>query len=121
MVEIKTTVNINKEPGKETFTIKKAWLDKLRTEAKEENMEFQYLMFSFKEDDNHFYCVTESSQITDMITTMKHDREELKKLQNEIDVYKRKAEFVEAKETALLAEIELLKAKLKVQNNDYKL
>lgn len=123
MVEIKTTVkkNINKEPGKETFTIKKAWLDKLRTEAKEENMEFQYLMFSFKEDDNNFYCVTESSQITDMITTMKHDREELKKLQNEIDVYKRKAEFVEAKETALLAEIELLKAKLKVQNNDYKL
>ena len=82
---------------------------------------FQYLMFSFKEDDNNFYCVTESSQITDMITTMKHDREELKKLQNEIDVYKRKAEFVEAKETALLAEIELLKAKLKVQNNDYKL
>jgi hypothetical protein len=123
MVELKTTVkkNLNKEPGKETFTIKKAWLDKLRREAKEENMEFQYLKFSFKEDDDHFYCVTEDSQIIDMIVTMKHDREELKKLQNEIDVHRKRAELAEAKETALIAEINLLKAKLKVQNEDYKL
>lgn len=123
MVELKTTVkkNLNKEPGKETFTIKKAWLDKLDREAKEAGMEFQYLKFSFKEEDNKFYCVTDSDAIVDMIVTMKHDREELKKLENEIDVYKKKSELSDAKNTELLAEIELLKAQLKVQNDDYKL
>lgn len=123
MVELKTTVkkNLNKEPGKETFTIQRAWLDKLRREAKEANMEFQYLKFSFKEHDDNFYCITEDSQIIDMIVTMKHDREELKKVQNEIDVHKKRAELSEAKNTELLAEIALLKAQLKVQNEDYKI
>jgi hypothetical protein len=52
---------------------------------------------------------------------MKHDREELKKIQNEFDVEKKRRELVEAENTKLLAEIELLKAKLKVANSDYKL
>ena len=48
MVEIKTTTkkNINKEPGKETFTIKREWLDKLEREAAQEGMEFKFLKFS---------------------------------------------------------------------------
>lgn len=123
MVELKTTVkkNVNKEPGKETFTIQRAWLDKLEREAKEANMEFQYLKFSFKEHDDKFYCITNDDHIIDMIVTMKHDREELKKVQNEVDVHKKRKEFVEAENTKLLAEIELLKAQLKVATNDYKL
>jgi hypothetical protein len=123
MVELKTTVkkNVNKEPGKETFTIQRAWMDKLEREAKEAKMEFQYLKFSFKEHDDKFYCITDDSLIIDMIVTMKHDREELKKIQNEFDVEKKRRELVEAENTKLLAEIELLKAKLKVANSDYKL
>ena len=123
MVELKTTVrkNLNKEPGKETFTIQRAWLDKLEREAKAENMEFQFLKFSFKEHDDKFYCVTRDEDIIDMIVTMKHDREELKKVQNEVDVHKKRKELVEAENTKLLAEIELLKAELKVANSDYKI
>jgi hypothetical protein len=123
MVELKTTVrkNLNKEPGKETFTIQRAWLDKLEREAKAENMEFQYLKFSFKEHDDKFYCVTNDDQIIDMIVTMKHDREKFKRIQNEVDVHKRRTELIEAENTKLLAEIELLKAQLKVATNDYKI
>lgn len=123
MIELKTTVkkNINKEPGKETFTIQRAWLDKLEREAKAENMEFQFLKWSFKEHDDKFYCVTEDSQIIDMIVTMKHDREELKRVQNEVDIHKKRRELVEAENTALLAKIALLEAELKVAKSDYKL
>jgi hypothetical protein len=123
MIELKTTTrkNINKEPGKETFTVQRAHLEKLEREAKAENMEFQFLKFSFKEHDDRFYCVTRDEDIIDMVVTMKHDREELTKVQNEVDVHKRRTELVEAQNTALLAEIELLKAQLKVANSDYKL
>lgn len=122
MVELKTTVkkNLFKEPGKETFTIKKSWLDKLEREANEANMEFQYLKFSFKENDNKFYCITDSNQIIDMIVTMKNDRENLIKIQNEFDIYKKRAEYLDAKNTALIAKIEELKAKLKYEENKHK-
>lgn len=123
MIELKTTTrkNLNKEPGKETFTIQRAWLDKLEAEAKAENMEFQYLKFSFKEHDDKFYCVTDNDVILDMIATMKHDREALKRVQNETDVYKKRAYLVEAQNTALHAEIELLKAEIKHLKGDVEL
>lgn len=123
MIELKTTTrkNLNKEPGKETFTIQRSWLDKLEREAKEENMEFQYLKFSFKEHDDKFYCVTLDTDIIDMIVTMKNDREQLKKIQNEFEVYQRRLELSESKNTTLQAEIDYLKAQLKVQNNDYEI
>lgn len=122
MVELKTTVkkNLFKEPGKETFTIKKSWLDKLEREANEANMEFQYLKFSFKEEDDKFYCITNSDQIIDMIVTMKHDREELIKTKNEFEVYKKRAEYIDAKNTALIAKIEQLNAELKYEKNKNK-
>lgn len=123
MTEIKTTTkkNLNKEPGKETFTIQKSWLEKLEREAKEENMEFQYLKFSFKETDNKFYCITEDNQIIDMIVTMKHDREKLKEIENQFDVFKKRAEYLEAKNTELEAKIALLEAQLKANNTNTKL
>lgn len=123
MIELKTTTrkNLNKEPGKETFTIQRAWLDKLEAEAKAENMEFQYLKFSFKEHDDKFYCVTDSDVIIDMIATMKNDRETLKRSQNEIDVYKKRAQYYEALNTSLTAEIELLKAEIKHLKGDVEL
>ena len=119
MEELKTTVkkNLNKEPGKESFTIQRAWLDKLWKEAKAEKMEFQYLKFSFKEHDDDFYCVTQDSVILNMIVTMKHDRIELKKVQSEFDIYKKRAALADAENTKLRAELELAKAELEYYKN----
>lgn len=120
MEEMKTTVkkNINKEPGKESFTLQRAWLDKLDKEAKEAGLEFWYLKFSFKEHDNDFYIAAHQEVYMDMVASMVHDRIELKKLENTIDVHKRRTEFAEADNIKLKAEIDLLKAQLK--ERDYK-
>lgn len=122
MEELKTTTrkNLNKEPGKESFTIQRAWLDKLWREAKAEGMEFQYLKFSFKEHDDDFYCVTQDSVILDMIVTMKHDRVELKKVQSEFDIYKKRAALADAENVKLRAELDLVKAELEYHKNKNK-
>ena len=114
MVEIKTTTkkNINKEPGKETFTIKR----ELEREAAQEGIEFKFLKFSFKEHDDKFYIVIRDTEVLSMIATMKHDREKLYKLQNEINIYKKKYELIEAENTKKEAEIQYLKALLEKDN-----
>lgn len=115
MTELKTTVKKNegRQPGKESFTIKREWLDKLEKEAKEALMEFFYLKFSFKEHDDKFYAVTDIDIIIDMIVTMKDDRLKALQAQNKIDVAEKRAALKEAENTKLIAEIELLKAELK--------
>ena len=112
MIECKTTTrkNINREPGKESFTIKKEWLTKLYKEAGEAAKEFAYLIFSFKEDDNHLYAITDAEEINSMIATMKHDREQLKENEKQIDIYKKRTALVEAENTKLSAEVEYWKA-----------
>lgn len=115
MTELKTTTKKNegRQPGKETFTIKREWMDKLEREAREANMEFNYLKFSFKEHDDKFYAVTDVDIIIDMIVTMKNDRLTAKEAQNRIDVAEKRAALKDAENTKLLAEIELLKAEIK--------
>lgn len=115
MTELKTTTKKNegRQPGKESFSIKREWLDKLEKEAKEANMEFFYLKFSFKEHDDKFYAVTDIDIIMDMIVTMKDDRLKAREAQNSIDVAEKRAALKDAENTRLLAEIELLKAELK--------
>lgn len=114
MTELKTTTKKNegRQPGKESFTIKREWLDKLEKEAKEANMEFNYLKFSFKEHDDKFYAITDIDIIIDMIVTMKDDRLKAKESQNKINVAEKRAALKDAENTKLLAEIDLLKAKL---------
>lgn len=118
MEEMKTTVKKNEGrlPGKETFTIQRAWLDKLEKEAKTESMEIYYLKFSFKEQDDKFYCIVNDEFILDMIVTIKHDREQAKFAQNKIDIAEKRANVVEAENILLRAKLELLEAELKAKN-----
>lgn len=120
MLEMKTTVNKNakKAPGKESFTIKREWLDKLKREAKEANKEIFSLVFSFKEFDDQFYTVMEMEHLADIIATMKHDRLALKNSENQIDVYKKKATLIDAENTKLRAQIEYLEAKIKASETE---
>ena len=120
MEEVKTTTtkNINKEPGKETFTLQRSWMDKLEAEAKAENMEFNYLKFSFKEHDDKFYIVCNANTIMDMVTTMVYDRKKLKNLVLETDVLKKSWRHSETETMMLKAEIDLLKSQLALKDFD---
>lgn len=115
MVECKTTTEKNKgrQPGKESFSIQRAHLEKLKKEAQEAKKEFHFLVFSFKEHDNDLYVVSDLEVYNSMIATMKHDRTQLIKLNNEIDIHKTKSRLIETEKIKLEAEIEHLKAKLK--------
>lgn len=119
MIECKTTTlkNVNRKPGKESFSIQRKWLDKLRHEAKEVAKEFWYLVFSFKDIDEQQYVVCDLEVINSMIATMKHDREELNKFSSIVDVHKKKSCYYEAKNTELIAENEYLKAQIKLLKN----
>lgn len=115
MEELKThqTKNQGRQPGKETFTIQKAWLNKLNKEAREVNKEFWYLKFAFKDHDLDHYCITEAEVIMSMVKTMVEDRRSAKKAQYQIDIANKKAMLKEAETAKLFAENELLKAQIK--------
>lgn len=115
MIECKTTTEKNKgrQPGKESFSISRGHLEKLKKEAQEVKKEFHFLVFSFKEYDNDLYVVSDLDVYNSMIATMKHDRLELTKSNNIINIHKTKSALIEATNTTLLAEIEHLKAKIK--------
>jgi hypothetical protein len=117
MEEVKTTVkkNLNKEPGKESFTLQRAWMDKLEAEAAEAGMEFSYLKFSFKEHDDKFYIIADQSVFMDMVSTMVHDRREAKLAQGRIDVAERRSRALECENIKLIADMELLKAEKRLQ------
>lgn len=114
MIECKTTTEKNKgrQPGKESFSIQRSHLEKLKAEAAGKK-EFHYLVFSFKEHDNDQYAVTDLETLNSMIATIKHDRAIAKDVNNQIDVYKKRATLIGAENTKLTAEIDYLKSILK--------
>lgn len=113
MQEVKTQ-EVIRARGHSQFTIKREWLDKLEKEAPIENMEFWYLVFSFKDTDEQQYVVIDKSQMNDMIATMVNDRKIAKECDNKIDIANKKRILIEAENTKLQAEIDLLKAELKL-------
>lgn len=123
MIELKTTVakNAKRASGKESFTIKREWLDKLKKESRAEGKEIFSLCFSFKELDDQFYAVMEMEHLMDIIATMKHDRLSVKDVNNQIDVHKKKAALFEAENTKLTAEVEYLKAIIKSMEKEVEL
>lgn len=112
MIECKTTTVKNKDrmPGKESFSIQRGHLEKLEKEAKEARKEFHFLVFSFKENDDKLYVVSSLDEYNSMIATMKHDRLELTKSNNVINIHKTRTALVEAENIKFRAEIEHLKA-----------
>lgn len=115
MEELKThhTKNSGRQPGTETFTIRKEWLAKLEKEAKAVNKEFWYLKFAFKNEDLDHYVIVSSEVIMSMVYTMVHDRREKNKCDNKINVSEKRARVKEAENALLFAENELLKARIK--------
>ena len=99
--ELKTKV-VRQARGKETFTVHKSWLDKLKRESIQK--EFYYLKFSFHETEDDIYCITEQDIIMAMIKTMVEDRrkanqadKKIKKAILEKDMYKKENEFLKAR------------------------
>lgn len=118
MQEVKTQ-EIIRARGHNQFTIKREWLDKLEKEAPLENMEFWYLVFSFKDNDDKLYNVIDNKQMQDMIATLIHDRKIAKEADNKIDVANKRRLLIEAENIKLHAEIDYLKSLLKSNNIKY--
>lgn len=113
MIECKTTTKKNegRQPGKESFSIQRSWLEKLRAEAKGKK-EFHYLVFSFKENDDDQYVLSDLDVYNSMIATMKHDRAVARDAQRKIDLHKQFAKHQQAINTELTAKIDFLEALL---------
>ena len=112
MEELKTKVK-QQAPGKESFTIQRSWLDKLRQEAAQENKEFAYLKFSFHEHDQDVYVIVEQDVVMGMVYTMAEDRKAVLAAKQEVDIAKKRAIVIEAENALLRAQLDLLKAEAK--------
>ena len=117
MQEVKTQ-EVIRARGHSQFTIKREWLDKLAEEAPAENMDFWYLIFSFKNTDEQQYVVIDKQQMNDMIATMTEDRRVAKEAHRRIDLADKKRIYAEAENLKLQAEIDMLKAELKLLRGD---
>lgn len=120
MEELKTQMP-DRAKGTKSFSIKRKWLDKLHSEALNENMEFWYLKFAFDEDEaihsgGNIYIVTEQDIIMSMVKTMITDRKKAKECDSLIDVYKKKYIEEKAKNTLLTSKIATLKASIDYNN-----
>lgn len=113
MEELKTKI-IQKAPGRETFTIQKKWLDKLHREAMQADQEFWYLKFSFLESDKNVYVIVEADMIDSMVKTMVKDRLAISKAEAKQDIAEKMRRKTECDLIAAQAEIDLLKAQLKL-------
>lgn len=116
MVECKTTTKKNegRQPGKESFSIRRDHLEKLRTEALQARKEFHFLVFSFKEHDNDQYVVSDLDVFNSMIATMKSDRAKADTIDKQINIHKTRSTLADAENVKLTAEIEYLKAKIEL-------
>lgn len=108
MEELKTQ-EVERARGHSQFTIKKEWLDKLEREAKNENMEFWYLKFAFKNTDTKSYTVIDTELMMDLIATIINDRNIANKAEDKINVYKTRVDYIESKLGNLNSKIDLLK------------
>ena len=114
MEELKTQMP-DRVKGTKSFAIKRKWLDKLHSEALNENMEFWYLKFAFDEDEvvhsgGNTYVVTEQDIIMSMVKTMIKDRKAALECDSKINLYKNKYLEEQAKTIALQAELDSIKA-----------
>lgn len=119
MQEVKTQ-EVVRAKGHTQFTIKREWLDKLEQEAPAENMDFWYLVFSFKNTDTQQYVVIDKAQMNDMIATMVDDRKTAKTANARIAVAEKNRIATETENLALRAKIDALQAEidlLKGNNN----
>lgn len=117
MQEVKTQ-EVVRAKGHSQFTIKREWLDKLAEEAPAENMDFWYLVFSFKNTDEQQYVIIDKQQLNDMVATMVEDRKVAKEAQDRIDLADKKRMYAEANNLKLQAEIDMLKAEIKILKGD---
>jgi hypothetical protein len=119
MEELKTKTT-KQTKGKETFTIHKAWLDKLTREAIQENKEFWYLKFSFFEDNVDWYCILSNDIVMSFVKTLVKDREKAKNADRLIELANRQKETAESKNLYLSAKIKELEAEIAVLKENTK-
>lgn len=120
--EIRGIINIMEElkeyetynaRGEQTFSIDKAWLDKLDREGTEARKEFWYLKFRYK-GDKHWYIAVKDDVIMGMVYTLQEDRVTKLKAENAVQVANKRAELIDKENTALKAKIAELETKIEL-------
>lgn len=111
MIECKTQ-EIERAKGHKSFTIKREWLDKLEREAKDALMEFWWLTFSFKDNDDKLYTIIDTQLMNDMLATLVHDRKISKEADSKVDLANKLKRISDTKNTELEATIDNLKARI---------
>ena len=97
--------------GKKSFSIQKDWLEKLEKEAKDAHKDFFYLKFSYGEQENKVYVVTDEDMIMSMIKTMVEDRKTKYESEKKAKLAEKRRLATEAKNKYLEAQLDYLKAK----------
>ena len=81
-------------------------------------MDFWYLVFSFKNTDEQQYVIIDKQQLNDMVATMTEDRKVAKEAHRRIDLADKKRIYTEAENLKLQAEVDMLKAEIKLLKGD---
>lgn len=119
MEELKTQMPYRTK-GCKSFTIRRDWLEELSKNAKKENMEFWDLKFAFSEaegaavQNSIVYVLMEQDVLDSMVKTIVIDRRKAKEVDAKVDFYQKKSIETEARNVALKAEIDTLKAQIKL-------
>jgi hypothetical protein len=96
--------------GNKSFSMQRAWLQKLKREAMAENKEFWYLKFSFGEDTLDTYITVEEEVIMSMVSTMISDRKDKKIAEQKSVVANNRIKLLEVEVAKLQAELDLIKS-----------
>jgi hypothetical protein len=98
--------------GVKTFSMQKAWFEKLDREASAANKQFWYLKFCFGEHDDKYYVALDYDMIMSMVYTMVQDRKAKTESDLKTDLAEKRYRQIEAESIALKAEIEAMKAEI---------
>lgn len=116
MEELKERESYNSR-GEQTFTMEKAWFDKLEREGKVENKEFWYLKFTFKNDD-HTYVAMRDDMIMGMVYTISEDRKAKLEAELKLEMAEARIKTLEKEAANLHREVETFKTRERWTNAD---
>lgn len=112
MQELKTNVVPKIARGSQTYTCRRSELEKLKREAGDANVEFYFLKFRFLESDSDTYTIINDEMIDAVLVAMNEARKKASYADQTIDFYKKRYEYIDAKNTELEARIRMLESKL---------
>lgn len=120
--ELKTQMP-DRARGTKSFTVQRAWLDKLHQESLQHNQEFWYLVFAFSEDEGvnpagDTFVISEKEMIFNMVKTMISDRKRADIASQRLKVAETETAMVRAENATLISRIRYLEELLQLKEQE---